>query len=65
MRYSKKKKITIAIISIVCVLFIGFIIYKGINDSMKISDGAEPSKPRTNVLASISKTFKKKSKTNI
>ena len=59
MRYSKSKKITIAIISFVCVLFVGFIIYKGIADSMKISDGAEPTKSKSDVFASVSKLTKK------
>ena len=62
MRYSKSKKITIAIISFVCVLFVGFIIYKGIADSMKISDGAEPTKSKSDVFASVSKITKKVTK---
>lgn len=59
MRYSKSKKITIAIISFICVLFVGFIIYKGIADSMKISDNAEPTKSKSDVFASVSKLTKK------
>lgn len=48
MRYSKKKKITIAIISFICVLFLGIILYKGISDSMKLTDntGDEVSNPK-------------------
>ena len=59
MRYSKSKKITIAIISFVCILFVGFIIYKGIADSMKISDNVEPTKSKSDVFASVSKLTKK------
>ena len=62
MRYSKSKKITIAIISFVCILFVGFIIYKGIADSMKISNNAEPTKSKSDALASISKITKKVTK---
>lgn len=62
MRYSKKKKITIAIISVVCILFIGFIITKGIVDSMKISDNAEPTKSKSSIVASVSKLVKKAKK---
>lgn len=62
MRYSKKKKITIAIISIVCILFVGFIITKGIVDSMKISDNAEPTKSKSSIVASVSKLVKKTKK---
>lgn len=62
MRYSKKKKITIAIISVVCILFVGFIITKGIVDSMKISDNAEPTKSKSSIVASVSKLVKKAKK---
>lgn len=62
MRYSKKKKITIAIISVVCILFVGFIITKGIVDSMKISDNAEPTKSKSSIVASVSKLVKKTKK---
>ena len=62
MRYSKKKKITIAIISVICILFIGFIITKGIVDSMKISDNAEPTKSKSSIVASVSKLVKKTKK---
>ena len=64
MRYSKKKKITIAIISVVCILFVGFIITKGIVDSMKISDNAEPTKSKSSIVASVSKLVKKAKKKN-
>lgn len=62
MRYSKKKKITIAIISVVCIVFVGFIITKGIVDSMKISDNAEPTKSKSSIVASVSKLVKKAKK---
>ena len=62
MRYSKKKRITIAIISVVCILFVGFIITKGIVDSMKISDNAEPTKSKSSIVASVSKLVKKTKK---
>ena len=62
MRYSKKKKITIAIISVVCILFVGFVITKGIMDSMKISDNAEPTKSKSSIVASVSKLVKKTKK---
>ena len=62
MRYSKKKKITIAIISVVCILLVGFVITKGIMDSMKISDNAEPTKSKTSIVASVSKLIKKAKK---
>ena len=62
MRYSKKKKITIAIISVVCILLVGFVITKGIMDSMKISDNAEPTKSKSSIVASVSKLVKKTKK---
>lgn len=62
MRYSKKKKITIAIISVVCILLVGFVITKGIMDSMKISDNAEPTKSKSSIVASVSKLIKKTKK---
>ncbi|MBR4830461.1 MAG: hypothetical protein IKZ96_01680 [Bacilli bacterium] len=62
MRYSKKKKITIAVISVICVLLVGFVITKGIVDSMKISDNAEPTKSKSSIVASVSKLLKKSKK---
>ena len=52
MRYSKSKKITIAIVSVVFVIFIAFIIFKGINDSKKISDNSSD-KTNTKVTANV------------
>ena len=62
MRYSKKKKITIAIISTICILFVGFIIYKGIADSMKLTDNSETTKHKSSIFASVSKLTKKVTK---
>ncbi len=52
MRYSKSKKITIAIVSVVFVIFIAFIIFKGINDSKKISNNSSD-KTNTKVTADV------------
>ena len=53
MRYSKKKKITIAVISVLCVLFIAFIIFKGINDSRKLTDNNTGNDSKLNVSANV------------
>lgn len=65
MRYSKKKKITIAIISVFFVLLIGFVIFKGITDSMKLTDNTsnKVSKPKVSASISLTKLFKGKKET--
>ena len=53
MRYSKKKKITIAVISVLCVLFIAFIIFKGISDSKQLTDNNTGNESKLNVSANV------------
>ena len=63
MRYSKAKMVTIAIISVISVIALGFSIYFGIDYSKKLSESTEPKKEEPKkVLASVSekKTTKKK-----
>ena len=62
MRYSKKKKITIAVISVLCFLFVAFIIFKGINDSRKLTDDTSNDVSKPNVTANVSLVDKVKKK---
>ena len=62
MRYSKKKKITIAVISVLCFLFIAFILFKGINDSRKLTDNNTGEATKYDVSANVGLIDKIKNK---
>lgn len=70
MRYSKAKMITAGIITFICLIAVGFGIYKGIDYSKKLTEGTDTKKDNDKVLATVYKnndtkktTTKKKTET--
>ena len=71
MRYSRGKKIAIAIITVVCILVIGFGIYKGIDYSKSLTEDPSGTKLKASVsekketkkTTTKKKTTKKETKT--
>ena len=62
MRYSKAKVITAGIITFVCLLLVGFGIYKGIDYSRKLIENTDTKKDEK-VLATVYKNTDTKKKT--
>ena len=62
MRYSKKRKIVTGIIGAFCFLFIAFIIFKGIDNAKKMSEGKTDSISKPKVSASVGIVGKIKNK---
>ena len=63
MRYSKAKMIMAGIITFVCLIAVGFGIYKGIDYSRKLTEGTDTKKDNDKVLATVYKNTETKKKT--
>ena len=63
MRYSKAKMIMAGIITFVCLIAVGFGIYKGIDYSKKLTEGTDTKKDTSKALATVYKNKDTKKKT--
>ena len=63
MRYSKAKMIMAGIITFVCLIAVGFGIYKGIDYSRKLTENTDTKKDNDKVLATVYKNTETKKKT--
>ena len=63
MRYSKAKMIMAGIITFVCLIAVGFGIYKGIDYSRKLTEGTDTKKDTSKALATVYKNTETKKKT--
>ena len=63
MRYSKAKMITAGIITFLCLIAVGFGIYKGIDYSKKLTEDTDTKKDSKKVLATVYKNKDTKKKT--
>ena len=63
MRYSKAKMIMAGIITFVCLIAVGFGIYKGIDYSRKLTEGTDTKKDNDKVLATVYKNTETKKQT--
>lgn len=63
MRYSKAKMIMAGIITFICLIAVGFGIYKGIDYSMKLTENTDTKKDSKKALATVYKNTETKKKT--
>ena len=63
MRYSKAKMIMAGIITFICLIAVGFGIYKGIDYSMKLTENTDTKKDTSKALATVYKNTETKKKT--